>query len=112
MNIVVILVYLALVALSFLVLYWVIRLAVSHALREHTMNSTTAVNLPSAVPLKVAARTSRPRRGFTRRGEWARGASARLTWVRRVRGSHRNWDCHPPASLHLTMPPAVRRSPN
>ena len=57
MNIVVILVYLALVALSFLVLYWVIRLAVSHSLREHTMNSTTAVSVVSAVPWKIAART-------------------------------------------------------
>jgi hypothetical protein len=44
----------ALLAGAFLfALYWIIRTAVFHALREHTVNSTTAVSVVSANPLPV-----------------------------------------------------------
>lgn len=42
-------------AVGLAVLYAVIRAAVLSALREHTVSSTTAVSLVSAVPLKLAS---------------------------------------------------------
>jgi hypothetical protein len=53
MAIAVVLVYLVVAALVFVVLYWVIRAAVLHALREHTKTSVTAV-----VVREVGARAS------------------------------------------------------
>jgi hypothetical protein len=54
MDILAIIIWLVSAAVSFFILYWVIRLAVLHALREHTISSTAAVSVVSAVPLTIA----------------------------------------------------------
>ncbi|BDV31870.1 hypothetical protein [Microbacterium terricola] len=39
--------------ITVIVLYWTIRQAVLHALREHTLSSTTAVMVTKSVPVEV-----------------------------------------------------------
>ncbi|TFV82053.1 hypothetical protein E4V99_14055 [Microbacterium sp. dk485] len=41
-------------ALTLAALYYVVRAAILSALREHTMSSTTAVSVTSAVPLRIS----------------------------------------------------------